>query len=403
MKNEQLIVPTIKQKLNFNYDREQSLEILKMNNTELMNRLKQITKGYFEYHWNPYYAYPETHKEWYKQDNSLSSDLLFQLHVISLDVNQAHARFIIESLDDNGFLTLSEEEYCKHLQIDISQWKHILHELQKLEPTGVFAKNSLDSICIQLEQDSQTFALQILLNHQNELLNQDYVSLAEKYHTSIDEIYDALDVIREQSPFPAAQYNSTIEEVVIPDLEIHIHDDKIQVRSIDIAKDMLKDFSFQISQDPLLKDYFSNASIRMEDITKRNKTLLFVMNEIIKIQKDYFLLGSPLNICQMQDIATTLGINISTISRCIAHKYYLFQDRIFSVRSLFRQPTLLEKNRDIIDMIENIITHENKKTPYSDYELFLLLKKKGLHISRRTITKYREKANIPNSFKRKQL
>ena len=127
------------------------------------------------------------------------------------------------------------------------------------------------------------------------------------------------------------------------------------------------------------------------------------MNEIIKIQKDYFLLGSPLNICQMQDIATTLGINISTISRCIAHKYYLFQDRIFSVRSLFRQPTLLEKNRDIIDMIENIITHENKKTPYSDYELFLLLKKKGLHISRRTITKYREKANIPNSFKRKQL
>ena len=132
MKNEQLIVPTIKQKLNFNYDREQSLEILKMNNTELMNRLKQITKGYFEYHWNPYYAYPETHKEWYKQDNSLSSDLLFQLHVISLDVNQAHARFIIESLDDNGFLTLSEEEYCKHLQIDISQWKHILHELQKL-------------------------------------------------------------------------------------------------------------------------------------------------------------------------------------------------------------------------------------------------------------------------------
>ena len=197
--------------------------------------------------------------------------------------------------------------------------------------------------------------------------------------------------------------NSTIEEVVIPDLEIHIHDDKIQVRSIDIAKDMLKDFSFQISQDPLLKDYFSNASILMEDITKRNKTLLFVMNEIIKIQKDYFLLGSPLNICQMQDIATTLGINISTISRCIAHKYYLFQDRIFSVRSLFRQPTLLEKNRDIIDMIENIITHENKKTPYSDYELFLLLKKKGLHISRRTITKYREKANIPNSFKRKQL
>ena len=127
------------------------------------------------------------------------------------------------------------------------------------------------------------------------------------------------------------------------------------------------------------------------------------MNEIIKIQKDYFLFGAPLKICQMQDIAKNLGINISTISRCVSNKYFLFENKIFSIRNLFRQPTLLEKNKEMIDMIENIITHENKKSPYSDYELFLLLKKKGLHISRRTITKYREKANIPNSFKRKQL
>ncbi len=403
MKNEQLIVPTIKQKQNFNYDREQSLEILKMNNTELMSRLKKITKGYFEYHWNPYYSYPKVHQELYKQDNSLITDLLFQLHVVSLDVDQAHAHFIIESLDDNGFLTLSDKEYCKQLHINNNQWQHILHELQKLEPTGVFAKNSLDSICIQLEQDFQTFALQILLNDQNALLNQDYSSLAKKYHTTIDEIYDAIDVIREQSPFPAAQYNSTTEELIIPDLEISIHDGKIQVRSVDIARETLKDFSFQISQDPILKDYFHHASILMEDITKRNKTLLFVMNEIIKIQEHHFLFGSPLKVCQMQDIAINLGINISTVSRCVSHKYYLFQDKIFSIKDLFRKPTLLEKNKNIINMLKNIIIYENKKAPYSDYELFLLLKREGFQISRRTIAKYREEANIPNSFKRKQL
>ena len=54
-------------------------------------------------------------------------------------------------------------------------------------------------------------------------------------------------------------------------------------------------------------------------------------------------------------------------------------------------------------MLKNIIIYENKKAPYSDYELFLLLKREGFQISRRTIAKYREEANIPNSFKRKQL
>lgn len=162
--------PTIKQKIQFNYEQNNSLSILKMNNTELLYRLRKVL---FMEQTNikSYHRVEDVEHEWYKIDNSLQSELHFQYRLNSLNVEDKYAYFIIDSLDDNGFLTMSDEEYCTHLKLDQNEFFRILNELQKMKPTGIFARNSIDSIKIQLKQDNQDFAFDLFSNHAEELIN----------------------------------------------------------------------------------------------------------------------------------------------------------------------------------------------------------------------------------------
>ena len=281
----QNLIPTIKQKIQFNYEKDNSLLILKMNNTELLYRLRSVLfgkkariKAYIK---NEY----EEH-EWYKIDNSLQSELRFQYRLSSLNIEDKYAYFIIDSLDDNGFLTMSDEEYCSHLKIDQNEFTRILNELQKMEPIGIFAKNSIDSIKIQLQQDEQYFALDIFTNHSKELIEKDYSSLATIYQCTVDEIMDAVNVIKEQTPFPATQYgsNTSLEEAIIPDVEIKAENEKVIVHAIDPIKDIFEDYTSQINSDDLLKEYFQQANILIEDITKKSNELIDLRSKYQRLQ-----------------------------------------------------------------------------------------------------------------------
>lgn len=85
--------------------------------------------------------------------------------------------------------------------------------------------------------------------------------------------------------------------------------------------------------------------ILLSDVEKRNATLLLISNELINIQKDYFLLGKPLKRCTLQDISSKLGIHNSTVSRCINNKYYEFENRVYPLKSLF----ISKKVKDLSD------------------------------------------------------
>ena len=53
--------------------------------------------------------------------------------------------------------------------------------------------------------------------------------------------------------------------------------------------------------------------------------------------------------------------------------------------------------------LREIVDNEDKATPYSDEDLATELHKRGYkNIARRTVTKYRQKMDIPSSRKRKE-
>lgn len=108
----------------------------------------------------------------------------------------------------------------------------------------------------------------------------------------------------------------------------------------------------------------------------------------------------------MSDVADELNLSVSTISRGIKNKYIQYPNGIVPLKSLFSTGLSQTGNEEISCsqvtlLLHQLIQHENKAKPFSDQALTNALIQKGIHISRRTVTKYRTLANIPNASERK--
>ena len=58
---------------------------------------------------------------------------------------------------------------------------------------------------------------------------------------------------------------------------------------------------------------------------------------------------------------------------------------------------------EIKNILEKLISNENKKKPFADQALSALLKEKGYSVARRTVAKYREQMDIPVARLRKSI
>ena len=127
-------------------------------------------------------------------------------------------------------------------------------------------------------------------------------------------------------------------------------------------------------------------------------------------QKEYFLSGdiNDLRPMLLKDIAKQTNFDISTISRVINQKYVQTDFGTIKLKKLFSKSHIGEDGANtatetIKSIIVEYIKNEDKTHPLSDEELTELLHKKGFRLSRRTVSKYREKLNIPVQRLRKEI
>ena len=157
-----------------------------------------------------------------------------------------------------------------------------------------------------------------------------------------------------------------------------------------------------IEQNEQLKAYFREANLLFETLNRRNATLLLIMNELVSIQKHHFLFGDELQSCTLQQLADQLGLHVSTVSRALQHKYYLFHGECYPIRSLLRTATAQGDSSDAVQRaITEILRHEDPSHPFSDQQLVIKLRTMDISVSRRTVTKYRKLLHIPSSTHRK--
>ena len=391
MKNNLQLHQTYKQSLILSKSMKNHLEFLKMNNHELSSFLKEVSLT------NPFLEYtPSTDISLYLNEGieskkSLKDELYFQLHTCNQDYNQKNAEYIIESLDENGFFNQDFDD------IDT------LSLIQSFEPYGVAAKNSLDSIFIQLKQKQQFLALQIMKEFEKEIIHNDLDTISKELKISFDQVYECIHQIQQCSPFPCANYSVDIQPQIIPDLEIIIEENEIHIHPKEIGNIYLEETSLSRNMNKEVKRYFQEAKFYIDSIHKRNKTLLLMMNELGKIQEGFFLYHDQLNPCTLNEIALLTNYSKSTTSRTLSNKYFLFQDTIYPIYSLFTSKTKEGSSKDsILNAIQYLIETEDKNYPLEDEQIVERLKEFELYAARRTISKYRNQLNIKNSRQRKK-
>jgi RNA polymerase sigma-54 factor len=159
-----------------------------------------------------------------------------------------------------------------------------------------------------------------------------------------------------------------------------------------------------------VKQKLDSAKWFIDAIVQRQNTLLLTMNAILEYQKEYFKEGDETKLKPMilKDIADVTGLDISTISRVANSKYIQTHFGIFSLKYFFSEGLQTESGeevstREIKKILNDCIDNEDKRKPVTDEKLADILQKKGYHIARRTVAKYREQLNIPVARMRKEL
>nr|WP_307775258.1 RNA polymerase factor sigma-54 [uncultured Cetobacterium sp.] len=390
-------------KLSLSLEMKMSIEILKMAATDLKDFIKDKAKD------NPCIEVEYSQKKIGKDDakdqliesvyeeENLIDYLEEQIGYLDLDKKiKEIVIFLINNLDERGYLSFSHKELRKTLNIGNREYQNAVSVLTDLDPSGVGAENLKDCLKIQLRKKGQEdeILFKIIDNNLEDIAGGNLNRICEDYNITKEIVLEYISDIRKLNPKPARGFivNSKIE-YIIPDIIVDIEDGDliIKLNNDDIPK-------LKIKKDEGNSKDISFAIALLRCLEKRQNTLLKVSTYILDYQRDYILKNKKMKTLKIKDIAYDLNLHESTISRAIKDKYIKINGEIKSLRSY----TLLNSEYEAIkEEILKIVDEENKLKPYSDEKIVTILKSMGLNLVRRTVTKYREELGIPSSRDRK--
>jgi RNA polymerase sigma-54 factor len=344
-----------------------------------------------------------------------------QLHLLSLTKNvQEAGEEIINNVDSRGYLTSPASELYQSLahRVSADDFEKALSAVRDLDPPGIGAEDLQQCLLLQLERDSQDYPLetQIILNHLGDLRDNKIPKIARDLKTTIEDIREALDIIRCLDPHPGSQYDSDPPIYIRPDVHVEVNEGRIEVRvdgsslpelsiSESCRKLLTKSRSSEVNR--FVRKKIESAQWLIQAIKQRQRTLHDIATAVTSYQREFILDGPEhLRALKMQTIADIVGVHISTVSRAIKGKHIqtpwgLFEMRYFFTGGVGNAQGEVESRRNIYRRIGEIIENEDKKRPLSDSAIADVLRKDGLNIARRTVTKYREQEGVPSSRRRK--
>ncbi|MGM9939697.1 MAG: RNA polymerase sigma-54 factor [Catenibacterium mitsuokai] len=406
MKQKMQYIQTLKQTLKLNQKLLKSLDFLTDNIDDINKVVQQVleTNPFLELK-SPKNYDTQQFIESISNKRSLKDDLYLQLSACTRPYNKDLMDYLIESLDDNGFLSYPIDQYITDLDIDRKTLDSHLDILRSFEPNGVGAADAIDSIIIQLKNNNKTKSYTLFRDYQDVILTQNYSLIKQKTGLKKEEIDHLFYEIRSCNPFPCNMYSSFQDDYISPDILIEVEDSNIIITPINQPELIVNDLLYEkVKNDENMKSYFNEAHFLIENLTKRNQTVLFVANALVDIQSGYFLYDDELYPCTLSQLASETGFHESTISRTLNNKYYSFNGEIYPLKQLLVSQTASGDSSDSIKKaIVELVDSEDKEHPLSDNQILKKLEELELHCSRRVIVKYRQQLNIPSSTKRKIL
>jgi RNA polymerase sigma-54 factor len=330
---------------------------------------------------------------------------------------------LLDSCDSYGFLPkgFNLNNLAKKYDLTPERAEELHKIILSLNPQGISARNMAECLLAQLteEQKQNRILVGLVSEHFENLIHRRYQKIASAYGVSEETILLAKEQVSKLDPKPGLRILSTNAVYVFPDVTMKLIDGKYEIiindhitPNIIISpryRKMINRGYFDKETMQFVRERINSAKFLIKSIYMRMRTLERVSLSIINHQYDFFYLGTgqmkPLTYAV---IARDLGVNESTISRVVKHKYaetpygiYAFKD-FFTSTAGFDDDYQSISRQKVKSHLIHLIETENKKKPYSDQELVELLKAEGLNISRRIITKYRDELGILNSHLRRE-
>ena len=371
---------------------------------------------------------------------SFHQDLINQLNTfIITDEERDIAEFLVGSIDDMGYIRRSIQDivddlaFTQGIYTDEPTVERILHLVQDLEPAGVGARDLQECLLLQLKHktpsDSIALAINVIEQQFDAFTKKHYDKLLQKFDVSQQQLRKAIDEIEKLNPKPGGSFDGnqkTIEHIV-PDFTIRIIDGELELSlngrnapELHVSKDyqeMLQSYkdtseksSSQKDAVQFIKQKLDSAKWFIDAIKQRQETLYVTMNAIMHYQKEYFLEGEETKLRPMilKDIADMVGLDISTVSRVANSKYVDTPYGTKLIKEFFSEAMTNDQGEEVStieikNILQQVISEEDKRKPLPDDQLAEILKEKGYPIARRTIAKYREQLDIPVARLRKKI
>lgn len=352
---------------------------------------------------------------------TLHEQLHEQLIMVDLSPHEKSiAELLIGNIDDDGYLQLDVDELFSHKNFPVDIFEKVLQVIQSFEPPGIGARNLGECLLLQLERmnEKDNEIYEIVHKHLDLLGRNKLEEIASIMDIPIERVVQCAEKIGRLDPKPGLNLVTDEIEIVTPEVYIDEFEGTLRVRSntkpypklflnpryLELlkAKDTPDDTKVYI------REKLSKSRLMIQSIDQRLSMIERIANEIIQYQKEYFkdgVLGlKPLN---MKKIASVLDVHETTISRAVSGKYMQTPRGLIEMKYFFKPGVKtisgeLISNEHAKAILADIIASEDKKKPYSDSKLVLLLKEKNISISRRTVAKYRDQLKILSSHLRRQ-
>lgn len=373
--------------------------------------------GYF----NPGVITPPSFDQFLSRKPDLYDHLLWQLRMSNLpeEIKKA-GEIIIGNIDENGYLISSVEEMVEKEKIPTETVEKALHLVQSFDPSGVGARNIKECLLLQLWvlNLQGTIIEKIIVNNMNDLEKKKYTSIAQQYNLPLKDIMTAVNVIEGLEPKPGRNYSSTNTNYIIPDVyliktaegyQIILNDEGLpRLRVSSFYRKLIQQNNAYPKEDKqFLMEKLRSAVGLLKSLDQRNRTIYRVTETLLHLQRDFFERGvEHLKPLTLKDVASTLDLHESTVSRVTSNKFLSCEHGVFCFRYLFSSALHSGlgsiSSTSVKSTIKKIVIEEDSLKPLSDQQVAEILRKTGIVIARRTVAKYREEMGIPSQAQRKK-
>jgi RNA polymerase sigma-54 factor len=329
--------------------------------------------------------------------------------------------YIIESLDDNGYLTQSAQEIAGQFGVQPHCVEKIIGVIRTFDPVGVCASDLGECLLMQLEEMGLADDLMrgVVGRHLDDIAANRLSVIAREYGISKEEAQVVADVIKKLEPKPGRAFsNGTDPNYIIPDVIVEKTADgySVTVSNDEMPRLMVSPYYRKVMKQEgkdsgaaqFLSQRLNSAMWLIKSVNQRRETIRKVSEAVVRRQEDFLDRGRKhLKPLTLRTIAEEVGIHESTVSRAVNGKYMQTPRGVFEIKYFFSSGTGRNSAESVASggvkvHIEDIIRGEDPRSPISDQQIADRLGASGIDISRRTVAKYRDEMGIPSSSARRR-